>query len=71
MTSVCHEAFCFIGVKEMTPTKMFNLILPFSTYRELKHISMREGKPISEIVRKGIDIVLGKPKCEDVKNAGN
>lgn len=52
----------------MIPTKTFNLILPFSTYRELKHISMREGKPISEIIRKGIDTVLGKSKCEDAKN---
>lgn len=40
------------------PTKTFNLILPFSTYRELKHVSMREGKPISEIVRTGIDLAL-------------
>lgn len=42
----------------MTPTKTFNLILPFSTYRELKHISIKEGKPISGIIRQGIDLVL-------------
>lgn len=42
----------------MVPTKTFNLILAFSTYRELKHISIKEDKPISEIVRQGIDLVL-------------
>lgn len=46
----------------MMPTKTFNLILPFSTYRELKHISVREGRSISEIVRKGIGLVLENTK---------
>lgn len=49
----------------MVPMKTFNLILPFSTYRELKHISIKEGKPISQIVRKGIDIMLESRKNRD------
>ena len=49
----------------MGACKNLNLILPYATYQELKRISIRQDKPISEIVREGIRIVLDvelKPK---------
>lgn len=49
----------------MVPTKNFNLVLPFAVYRSLKYLSAKEGKPISEIVRKGIDLILENKSCRD------
>lgn len=49
----------------MLPSKNYNLILPYTTYRKLKDISARKEIPIAEIVRQGIDLVLeGKGKSE-------
>lgn len=57
----------------MGACKTFNLILPYTTYRELKRISIRQDKPIAEIVREGITLVLKNPLCKhgDAKNADN
>lgn len=41
------------------PIKFFNLTLPYETYKELKRLSIKSDKPISQIIRKGIGIVLG------------
>lgn len=53
----------------MRPIKFFNFALPFETYKELKQISIESEKPIAEIVRQGIGLVLKKPSCtcEDAK----
>lgn len=50
----------------MGACKNFNLILPYATYQELKRISIRQDKPIAEIVREGIKVVL----ADDCKKAG-
>lgn len=42
----------------MNPSKTFNLILPFSMYRELKRVSVKREKPVAELIRQGIDLVL-------------
>lgn len=47
----------------MKPVKFFNFAMPFETYRELKRISIESEKPIAEIVRQGIGLVLKKPSC--------
>lgn len=54
----------------MRPIKFFNFALPYETYQELKQISIESEKPIAEIVRQGIGLVLKKPSCtcEGVKN---
>jgi len=38
--------------------RLFNLLIPFKTYEELKEISAKTERPIAELVRLGIDIVL-------------
>lgn len=43
--------------------RIFNLLLPFKTYEELKTISARTEKPVAEIIRQGINLVLKNPKC--------
>lgn len=54
----------------MRPIKFFNFALPYEMYQELKQISIESEKPIAEIVRQGIDLILKKPSCtcEGVKN---
>lgn len=52
----------------MMPSKNFNLILPFATYRELKQLSIKNEKPIAELVRRGIDLVLKNSKSEKPAN---
>lgn len=42
----------------MIPSRNFNLILPYEMYRKLKSISAETEKPVAEIVRRGIDLVL-------------
>lgn len=42
----------------MMPSKNYNLIMPFATYRELKKLSKKKEKPIAELVRRGVDFVL-------------
>ena len=56
------EAFLFMG-GFMRPIKFFNFALPYETYQELKRISIESEKPIAEIVRQGIGLVLKKPSC--------
>lgn len=51
----------------MMPSKNFNLILPFATYRELKQLSIKNEKPIAELVRRGIDFVLKNQKISSSK----
>jgi predicted DNA-binding protein len=50
--------------------RFFNLLIPFKTYEELKEISAKTERPIAEIVRQGIGLVLKKPSCtcEGAKN---
>lgn len=57
----------------MGATKFFNMMLPFETYQDLKRISIRQERPISAIIRQGIDLVLKNPscKCEDKRNDSN
>ena len=38
--------------------RFFNLLIPFKTYEELKTLSARTEKPVAEIVRQGIDLIL-------------
>jgi len=63
------EAFCVYG-GFMRPSKFFNFVLPYETYQELKQLSIESEKPIAEIVRQGIGLVLKKPSCtcEGAKN---
>lgn len=49
----------------MIPSKNFNLVLPFSTYKELKKLSVELEKPIARIIRQGIEHVL---KCDNGSN---
>ncbi len=52
----------------MVPNRNYNLVLPFTTYQNLKKLSVRLEKPIAEIVRQGIEHILkcdngSKPQC--------
>ncbi|MCK6470039.1 MAG: ribbon-helix-helix domain-containing protein [Candidatus Brocadia sinica] len=38
--------------------KLFNLLLPFKQYQELRDLGTKTNRPIAEIVREGIDLVL-------------
>lgn len=38
--------------------RFFNLLIPFKTYEELKALSARTEKPVAEIVRQGIGLIL-------------
>lgn len=38
--------------------KFFNFAIQIETYKKLKAISNRTGRPISEMLREGIDLVL-------------
>ena len=62
------EVFLFMEIPMNEPIKFFNLTLPYELYKELKRLSIKSNKPISQIIRKGISIVLGR---EDAKNADN
>jgi len=50
-----------------------NVLVSGKTYDALREAGYKFHKPVSEIVRQGIDLVLKNPlkKCEDAKNAGN
>lgn len=48
----------------MMPSKNYNLIMPFETYRELKKLSVKLEKPIAVIVRQAIDFVLQNAKSK-------
>lgn len=43
--------------------RVFNLLISFKAYEDLKAMSAKTEKPIAEIIRQGIDIVLKDPKC--------
>ncbi|MHC4268119.1 MAG: ribbon-helix-helix domain-containing protein [Planctomycetota bacterium] len=42
--------------------RLFNLLLPFKTYEELKRLSVEIDKPVAEIVRQAISVLLEKTK---------
>ncbi|GAN33936.1 MAG: ribbon-helix-helix domain-containing protein [Candidatus Brocadia sp. AMX2] len=42
----------------MEGIKFFNFAIPIETYKKLKARSNRTGKPISEMLREAIEIVL-------------
>lgn len=51
-----------------------NLLIDAGLYRSLKIESQSRSCPVSTIVRDALKTFLGgtgKPKCEDVKSAGN
>ncbi len=48
--------------------RFFNLLLPFKTYEELKLLSVKTEKPIAQIIRTGIGLVL---KTENRKVGSN
>ncbi len=48
--------------------RFFNLLLPFKTYEELKILSVKTERPIAQIIRKGIGLVL---KTENYKFGSN
>ena len=54
----------------MRPIKFFNFALPYEMYEKLRRLSIESEKPIAEIVRQGIDLVLKNLscKCEGAKN---
>lgn len=52
------------------PNKLFNLLLPFETYQELRMIAIKKEISIAEIVRSGIDLLLkGKALDGQTKNS--
>ena len=44
--------------------RFFNLLLPFKTYEELKILSVKTERPIAQIIRKGIGLVLKTENCK-------
>ena len=50
-----------------------NVLVSGKTYDALREAGYKFHKPVSEIVRQGIDRILKNPacKCEGAKNAGN
>ncbi len=40
--------------------RFFNLLLPFKTYEKLKMLSVETDKPVAEIVRQAIGLLLDK-----------
>lgn len=40
--------------------RIFNFLMPFTSYRELRSMSERTEKPVEEIVRQGINLILKK-----------
>lgn len=50
-----------------------NVLVSGKTYDALRKAGYKFHKPVSEIVRQGIDRILKNPscKCEGAKNAGN
>ena len=38
--------------------RLFNLLIPFNIYRELKNMSDKTEQPLAEIVRRGITMIL-------------
>ncbi|NUO10026.1 MAG: ribbon-helix-helix domain-containing protein [Candidatus Brocadia sp.] len=51
--------------------RFFNLLIPFKTYEELKALSAKTEKPVAEIVRQGIDIMLINSSCKSSKEKKN
>lgn len=49
--------------------KLFNLLLPFRQYQELRSLGVKTNRPIAEIIRQGIDLVL-KSKALEVGKYG-
>lgn len=43
--------------------KLFNLLLPFNQYQELRNLRRKTDIPIAEIIRQGISIVLERAKA--------
>lgn len=46
--------------------KAFNVVLPIEIHKKLKMTSFEAGLPMSKLIRRGIDYVLGK--YEGLKN---
>lgn len=57
-------------MRKMRPCKNFSLVLPFEKYRELRKLSIDIQKPISELIREGINIIL-KTKDAQKTSLGN
>jgi len=62
------EVFMFMEIFMNEPIEFFYLTLPYETYQKLKRVSIGSDKPIAQIIRQGISIVLGR---EDAKNTDN
>jgi len=48
--------------------RLFNLLLPFKIYEELKVLSTKSERSIASIVREGIEHVLITQNCKSRKN---
>ncbi|KXK30056.1 MAG: hypothetical protein UZ01_01529 [Candidatus Brocadia sinica] len=48
-----------------------NILISGKTYNALKETSYKLGKPISEIVRNGITLVLKSKDCKCSERSGN
>lgn len=54
----------------MMPSKNFNLILPYLTYRKLRDLAEKNEISIAELVRRGIDLVF-EGKCKGSEGCGD